>query len=43
MKRKDSATKALEETYPQIKKEAKINNADIWWADEQLVYQCHQI
>ena len=33
--RKDSATKAwLEETYPQIKKEAKINNADIWWADE---------
>ena len=33
--RKDSATKAwLEETYPQIKKEAKKEEADIWWADE---------
>ena len=33
--RKDSATKAwLEETYPKIKKEAKSENADIWWADE---------
>ena len=33
--RKDSATKAwLEEIYPKIKKEAKKDNADIWWADE---------
>jgi transposase len=33
--RKDSATKAwLEIEYPKIKKEAKINNADVWWADE---------
>ena len=33
--RKDSATKAwLEEEYPKIKKEAKKDNADIWWADE---------
>ena len=33
--RKDSATKEwLEVTYPQIKKEAKIEDADIWWADE---------
>ena len=33
--RKDSATKAwLEETYPKIKKEAKKDNADIWWCDE---------
>lgn len=33
--RKDSATKEwLENTYPQIKKEAKKENADIWWADE---------
>ena len=33
--RKDSATKVwLEETYPQIKKEAKCDNADIWWCDE---------
>jgi len=33
--RKDSATKTwLEETYPQIKKEAKKEDADIWWADE---------
>ena len=33
--RKDSATKAwLEVTYPQIKKEAKKENADIWLADE---------
>ncbi len=33
--RKDSATKAwLEVTYPEIKKEAKKNDADIWWADE---------
>lgn len=31
--RKDSATKEwLEVTYPQIKKEAKEKNADIWWA-----------
>ncbi|MCT7464596.1 IS630 family transposase [Aliarcobacter cryaerophilus] len=33
--RKDSATKAwLEEIYTKIKKEAKKDNADIWWADE---------
>ena len=33
--RKDSATKAwLEEIYPKIKKEAKKDNADIWWCDE---------
>src|SRR5574344_1275347 len=33
--RKDSATKAwLEEIYPKIKKEAKKDNADIWWFDE---------
>ena len=33
--RKDAATKEwLEITYPQIKKEAKKENADIWWADE---------
>lgn len=33
--RKDNATKAwLEEIYPKIKKEAKKDNADIWWADE---------
>ena len=33
--RKDNATKAwLEETYPKIKKEAKKEDADIWWADE---------
>lgn len=33
--RKDVATKQwLEVTYPQIKKDAKNENADIWWADE---------
>lgn len=33
--RKDSATKTwLEEEYPKIQKEAKKDNADIWWADE---------
>jgi len=33
--RKDSATKEwLEVTYPEIKKEAKREDADIWWADE---------
>ena len=33
--RKDKATKAwLEEEYPKIKKEAKKDNADIWWCDE---------
>lgn len=33
--RKDAATKQwLENDYPAIKKEAKKNNADIWWADE---------
>ena len=33
--RKDSATKQwLEVEYPLIKKEAKEENADIWWADE---------
>ena len=33
--RKNSATKAwLEEIYPKIKKEAKKDNADIWWCDE---------
>ncbi len=33
--RKDSATKAwLEEEYPKIQKEAKKDNADIWWCDE---------
>jgi len=33
--RKDSATKEwLEVTYPQIKQEAKKENADVWWADE---------
>ncbi len=33
--RKDEKTKQwLDETYPKIKKEAKEDNADIWWADE---------
>jgi transposase len=33
--RKDAATKQwLQEEYPKIKKEAKRENADIWWADE---------
>jgi transposase len=33
--RKDAATKArLEEEYPRIKKAAKAEHADIWWADE---------
>jgi len=33
--RKDAQTKKwLEEEYPQIKKQAKKENADIWWADE---------
>jgi transposase len=33
--RKDTATKAwLEEEYPTIKKEAKQENAEIWWCDE---------
>jgi transposase len=33
--RKDTATKTwLEEEYPQIKKEAKKEKADIWWCDE---------
>ena len=33
--RKDEKTqKWLEEEYPEIKKEAKRENADIWWADE---------
>jgi transposase len=33
--RKDTLTKAwLEETYPQIQKEAKKDRADIWWCDE---------
>ncbi len=33
--RKDEKTKQwLNEEYPKIKKEAKRNNADIWWADE---------
>ena len=33
--RKDSVTKTwLENEYPKIKKEAKTENADIWWADE---------
>ena len=33
--RKDKATKAwLEEEYPKIKKQAKKENADIWWGDE---------
>lgn len=33
--RKDAATKQwLEKEYPTIKKEAKKENADIWWADE---------
>ena len=35
MVRKDGNTqKWLNEEYPQIKKEAKSENADIWWADE---------
>jgi len=33
--RKDAATKKwLNEEYPKIKKEAKKENADIWWCDE---------
>lgn len=33
--RKDTLTKQwLNEEYPKIKKEAKKDNADIWWADE---------
>jgi transposase len=33
--RKDEKTKQwLKEEYPQIKKQAKADNADIWWADE---------
>jgi len=33
--RKDAQTKRwLEEEYPKIKKQAKADNADIWWADE---------
>ena len=33
--RKDAQTKQwLEEEYPKIKKQAKKENADIWWADE---------
>lgn len=33
--RKDTATKQwLEQEYPKIKKEAKKENADIWWCDE---------
>lgn len=33
--RKDENTqKWLKETYPQIKKQAKADNADIWWCDE---------
>jgi transposase len=33
--RKDAATKKwLQEEYPSIKKEAKSDNADIWWCDE---------
>ena len=33
--RKDEKTKAwLEEEYPKIKKQAKKENADIWWGDE---------
>ena len=33
--RKDAAAKEwLEKDYPQIKKEAKADNAQIWWADE---------
>ena len=33
--RKDTATKQwLEVEYPKIKKEARKDNADIWWADE---------
>lgn len=33
--RKDAQTKQwLEEEYPKIKREAKADNADIWWADE---------
>ena len=34
--RKDSAIKAwLEDEYPKIKKEAKKDDADIWWAEKQ--------
>lgn len=33
--RKDASTQRwLEEEYPKIKKEAKADDADIWWADE---------